>query len=565
MPDAATWPQLYDPFGNRVLSTAVSALPVVTLFFVLVALKKRVWISALSGLLVAAALALSVFGMPSILVATAAAHGVVFGVLRIGWIVVASIFLYNVATTTGQFEVMKNSIAGLSSDKRLQLVLIAFCFGAFLEGTGGGGAPVAVAGAFLIGLGFPPFQAATLCLIANTAPVAWGGVGNPIRVLAGVTGLPEMQFSAMAGRILPPLSLLLPLWLVRSMVGWRETWQVWPALLVSGASFALMQFYWSNYQEPGLVDVVAAVFSLLVMVVFLRVWKPGELMPVSGQSAALPPYRAPGGLGGGGDLSGVVSVVRARHSAREVLRGWSPFIIASILIFVTGLPAVARYLNFDALRMPMPFLHNAVLKMPPVAPQPTPEDATVNLNFLAIPGTVLFVSSVIAAFLAGLPWRTTRRLFRDTLVQMTPSLLAISFMVGLAYITRYSGMDTVLGLSLTGTGALFPFFGTLLGWLGVALTGTDAGSNALFGNLQKTTAEQLGLSPILMGAANSTGGVMGKMIDAQSIVVASSATHQQGNEAAIFKAVFWHSIVLASLVGLIVLAYAYLFPGAIPR
>ena len=542
MPDFATWPQLYDPFGNRILSTAVSALPVVTLFFVLVAMKKRVWIAALSGFVVAVLLALLVFGMPGVLVATAAAHGFIFGIIRIAWIVVASIFLYNVATTTGQFQVMKNSIAGLSSDKRLQLILIAFCFGAFLEGTGGGGAPVAVAGAFLIGLGFNPFQAATLCLIANTAPVAWGGVGNPIRVLAGVTGLPEAQFSAMAGRILPPLSLILPFWLVRSMVGWRETWQVWPALLVSGATFAGMQFYWSNYQEPGLVDIVAALFSLLAMVAFLKVWTPAEVMPVSGQS----------------DVTGT------RHTAREVLNGWSPFIIASILIFITGLPEISRHLNFDALRMPMPFLHNAVLKMPPVAPQPTPEDATVNLNFVAIPGTVLFVSALVAAFLARLPWHTTQRLFRQTLVQMSPSMLAISFMVGLAYVTRYSGMDTVMGLSLTGTGWLFPFFGTLLGWLGVALTGTDAGSNALFGNLQKVTAEQLGLSPILMGAANSTGGVMGKMIDAQSIVVASSATNQQGNEAAIFKAVIWHSIVLASLVGLIVMLYAYVFPEAIP-
>ena len=542
MPDVATWPQLYDPFGNRILSTAVSALPVVTLFFVLVALKKRVWISALSGFVVAVLLALIVFGMPAILVATAAAHGFIFGIIRIAWIVVASIFLYNVATTTRQFQVMKNSIAGLSSDKRLQLILIAFCFGAFLEGTGGGGAPVAVAGAFLIGLGFPPFQAATLCLIANTAPVAWGGVGNPIRVLAGVTGLPEAQFSAMAGRILPPLSLILPFWLVRSMVGWRETWQVWPALLVSGATFAGMQFYWSNYQEPGLVDIVAALFSLLAMVAFLRFWAPAEVMPVSGQS----------------------DVTATRHTAGEVVNGWSPFIIASILIFVTGLPAISRHLNFDALRTPMPFLHNAVLKMPPVAPMPTPEDATVNLNFVAIPGTVLFVSAVVAAFLARLPWRTTARLFRNTVVQMTPSMLAISFMVGLAYVTRYSGMDTVMGLSLTGTGWLFPFFGTLLGWLGVALTGTDAGSNALFGNLQKVTAEQLGLSPILMGAANSTGGVMGKMIDAQSIVVASSATNQQGNEAAIFKAVIWHSIALASLVGLIVMMYAYVFPEVIP-
>jgi len=536
-----TWPQIYDPFNHPLLSTAVSALPVLTLFFVLVVLKRRVWVSALSGLLVAVTLALLVFRMPAVLVATAAAHGVIFGALRIAWIVVASIFLYNVASTTGQFQVMKDSIAGLSSDKRLQLVLIAFCFGAFLEGTGGGGAPVAIAGSFLIGLGFNPFQSATLCLIANTAPVAWGGVGNPIRVLAGVTGLPEMQFSAMAGRILPPLSFILPFWLVRSMVGWRETWQVWPALFVSGLSFAAMQFYWSNFQEPGLVDIVAAIFSLLATVAFLKVWKPANVIPVSGQLAT-----------------------STRHSPAAVFKGWSPFIIASILIFVTGLPSVARYLNFAALRMPMPFLHNAVLKMPPVAPRPMPEDATINLNFLGIPGTVIFVAALVAALLARLPMRRTLRLFGETLVQMTPSVLAISFMVALAYVTRYSGMDTIMGLSLTGTGRLFPFFGTLLGWLGVALTGTDAGSNALFGNLQKVTAQQLGLSPILMGAANSTGGVMGKMIDAQSIVVSSSATHQQGNEAAIFKAVFPHSIALAALVGLVVMFYAYVMPWMIP-
>ncbi len=536
------WRQLYDPFGNAFLSTAVSALPVLTLFFVLVVLKKRVWVAALSGLLVAVALAALVFGMPAVLVATAAGHGVIFGAMRIAWIVVASIFLYNIASTTGQFQVMKDSIAGLSSDKRLQLVLIAFCFGAFLEGTGGGGAPVAIAGSFLIGLGFNPFQSATLCLIANTAPVAWGGVGNPIRVLAGVTGLPEMEFSAMAGRILPPLSFILPFWLVRSMVGWRETWQVWPALFVSGLSFAGMQFYWSNFQEPGLVDIVAAVFSLLVTVAFLKFWKPAAVIPVSGQLATSTKH----------------------HPTADVLKGWSPFIIASVLIFVSGLPTISRYLNFSALRIPMPFLHNAVLKMPPVAPQPTPEDAIVNLNFIGIPGTVIFIAAVIAAVLAGLPMRRTLRLFGATIVQMMPSVLAISFMVALAYVTRYSGMDTIMGLSLTGTGWLFPFFGTLLGWLGVALTGTDAGSNALFGNLQKVTAEQLGLSPILMGAANSTGGVMGKMIDAQSIVVSSSATHQQGNEAAIFKAVFWHSIALACLVGLIVMFYAYVMPSLIP-
>jgi lactate permease len=378
--------------------------------------------------------------------------------------------------------------------------------------------------------------------VANTAPVAWGGVGNPIRVLGAVTGLPEAQFSAMAGRILPPLSLILPLWLVRSMVGWRETWQVLPALLVSGVSFAAMQFYWSNYQDIGLVDIVSAIFSLLVTVVFLKFWKPTEVIPVSGE---------------------LVSATRD-HAFVDILRGWSPFIVASVLIFVTGLPSVAPSLNFDTLRIPMPFLHNAVLRMPPVVPMPTAEDATVNLNFLGIPGTVIFVAAVVAALLAGVPLRRMARLFGDTIVQMTPSMLAISFMVALAYVTRYSGMDTILGLSLTGTGWLFPFFGTLLGWLGVALTGTDAGSNALFGNLQKVTAEQLHLSPILMGAANTTGGVMGKMIDAQSIVVSSSATDQQGNEAAIFKAVFWQSVVLASLVGAIVMFYAYVLPSAIP-
>ncbi|NOT61566.1 MAG: L-lactate permease [Acidobacteria bacterium] len=538
-----TWEQIYDPCGNWILSTIVASLPVVTLFFVLVVLKKRVWVSALSGLLMAVVVALLVLKMPVALIAASAGHGVIYAMLRVSWIIVASIFLYNIACETGQFQVMKDSIAGLSSDKRLQLILIAFCFGAFLEGTGGGGAPVAIAGAFLIGLGFPPFQSAVLCLIANTAPVAWGGVGNPIRTLAGVTGLPELQFSAMTGRILPPLSIILPLWLVRSMVGWRETFQVWPALLVSGASFAGMQFYWSNYQDVGLVDVTAGIFSLLSMVVFLKFWKPKEIIPVSGELVTDSP----------------------QHSLADVLKGWSPFIVASILIFVTGLPAIAKYLNFDSLKIPMPMLHKAVLKMPPVAPQPLPEEAIANLNFISLPGTAVLIGGIIAALLAGLSFKRTMQLFKQTLVELIPSILAISFMVGLAYVTRYSGLDTILGLSMTGTGWLYPFFGTLLGWLGVALTGTDAGSNALFGNLQKVTAEQLGLSPILMGAANSAGGVMGKMIDAQSIVVSSAATQQHGNEAAIFKAVFWHSLTLACLVGLIVMIYAYALPWLIPH
>jgi lactate permease len=539
-----TWTQNYDPLGWWPLSTLVAALPVLTLFFVLVALKKRVWFSAMCGMLMAVVIALVVFRMPSAMVAASAASGVVFGILRIAWIIIASMFLYNVAVETGQFQVMKDSIANLSSDKRLQLILIAFCFGAFLEGTGGGGAPVAIAGSFLIGLGFPPFQAATLCLIANTAPVAWGGVGNPLRVLAGVTGLDEMTLSAMTGRILPPLSFILPLWLVRSMVDWKETREVWPALLVSGLSFAGMQFYWSNFMDNSLVDVVSALFSLLVMVAFLKFWRPKNVLVV-GENA-----RAAESI--------------PQHSTTAILKGWSPFLLASVFIFIAGYPAINKYLTWQSLKQPMPMLHNLVLRVPPVAPN-LPEGAIVDLNLLSLPGTAIFVGTILASLWLGLSLGKTLNILARTFKELIPSLAAISFMVGLAYVTRYSGMDTVMGLSLTRTGILYPFFGTMLGWLGVALTGTDAGSNALFGNLQKVTAEQLGLSAILMGAANSAGGVMGKMIDAQSIVVSSAATHQTGNEAAIFKAVFKHSIVLAALVGVIVMLYAFVFKGVVPQ
>jgi lactate permease len=544
-----TWSQIYDPLQWWPLSTAAAALPVFTMFFVLVVLRQRVWISASCGLAMAAVVGIAVFGMPPSIVARAALLGASFGIVRVAWIIIASIFLYLVACETGQFEIMKRSIATLSGDRRLQAILIAFCFGAFLEGTGGGGAPVAIAGAFLIGLGFPPFQAAVLCLLANTAPVAWGAVGNPIRVLAGVTGLPEADLSAMAGRILPPFSFILPLWLVRTMTSWRGTWEVLPAILVSGASFAGMQYYWSNHVETGLVDIVSAIFSLLVMVVFLKFWQPRRLDLDHGPT-------------GNGPLLQNASV--PRDTAIQVMKGWSPFVVTSILIFITGLPSINPSLRFASLAFPLPGLHNMVLKTAPVVPVPTPEPAIMDWNLIAMPGTAVLVGAVLSALLAGLPLSRIAVLLGRTLRQLIASIAAVCAMVGLAFVTRYGGMDAVLGLSLTGTGVLYPFFGTLLGWLGVALTGTDAGSNALFGNLQKVTAEQLGLSPVLMAAANSTGGVMGKMIDAQSIVVSSVATRQEGNEAAIFKAVFWHSLVLASLVGLLVMFYAYVLPEVIP-
>jgi len=547
------WSQNYDPLGAWPLSTAVAALPVVTLLVVLVALRARVWIAALCGMLMAIGLAVAVFHMPPVLVGGAVLAGWVFGALRVAWIIIASIFLYHVAVETGQFAVMKRSIARLSSDRRIQAVLIAFCFGAFLEGTGGGGAPVAIAGAFLIGLGFQPFEAAVLCLIANTAPVAWGGVGNPIRTLVGVTGLDEWQLSAMAGRILPPFSFILPIWLVRTMTGWRGTFEVLPALLVAGGSFAAMQFYWSNYRDAGLVDVTSALFSLLVTVLFLKVWAPARLQRVAAPAAGTAAAAEAEALLGGPPLT-----------ARQVLKGWSPFLVASVFIFATGHPAMNKYLRFAALNPPLPVLHNQVLKVAPVSPKPTPEPALMDLNALALPGTaVVFATFLVAPFL-GMRFGRAVAVFGVTLRKLVPSMVAISCMVGLAYVTKYAGMDAVLGLSLTRTGWIYPFFGTLLGWLGVALTGTDAGSNALFGNLQKVTAEQLGLSPVLMASANTTGGVMGKMIDAQSIVVASVSTHQEGQEAAIFKAVFPHSLSLAMLVGILVMLYAYVWPWVIP-
>jgi lactate permease len=556
------WSQNYNPLQYWPVSTAMATLPVVTLFFVLLVLKKKVWAAALSGMVMALLLAGIIIQMPPLLIANAAVHGFVFGFFQIAWIIIASIFLYNIALETGQFEVMKESIAALSRDVRLQMILIAFCFGAFLEGTGGGGAPVAIAGSFLIGLGFPPFQAATICLLANTAPVAWGGVGNPVRVLAGVTGLPEHAYNAMLGRILPPFSLILPLWLMLSCFSWKKTREVMPALLVSGGAFAAMQFAWSNYGETGLVDIVSAIFALLVMVAFLKFWAPKNVM--AGDSAEFQATSRHEAAVSAGNAPAAERVKIRHHSVGAVLKGWSPFILASLLIFLYAMPSFNQYLKFGALTFPIPGLHNLVVRIPPVVPKPTPEEARMNLNFLALPGTAIFIAAFVTAPFLGISFRKSLRLFGQTFKQLGPSLLAISFMVGLAYITRYSGMDTIIGLSLTRTGWVYPLFGTLLGWIGVGLTGTDAGANALFGNLQKVTAEQLGLSPILMGSANSAGGVMGKMISAQSLVVATAATRQVGREADMFKFIFRHSIVLAILVGLLVMFYAYVIPWIIP-
>jgi lactate permease len=540
------WTQNYDPLNFWPLSTVAAALPMIVLFYFLIFRKAPAWLSAFAGAAVAIAMASIFFQMPWALSLSSFAFGGAFGG-KIAWIVLTAVFLYDISVETGQFEVMKDSIAGLSADRRLQALLIAFCFGAFVEGAAGFGAPVAIAAAFMVGLGFKPFYAAALCLIANTAPVAWGSIGTPVHTLALVTKLPEADLSAMIGRILPFTSVIIPLWLIRTMVKWRETFEVLPAILVTGLTFGLTQFYWSNYRDSNLVDLVSSVLTLLVMVLFLRFWKPRRIWRFEEERER----EMPG---------------QHCYTRRQVIRGWMPFVILSLFVLVWGIAPVKNFMNAHTTRtFDVPVLHNAVLRDVPVTPAKTPEAARYDLNWLSATGTACFLAAVVSGLILGLSLRRMALIFIGTLQRMKFSLLAIVCMLGLSYITRYSGMDAVLGLAFTRTGFLYPFFGTMLGWLGVALTGSDTASNALFGSLQRITAEQLGISPVLMAAANSSGGVMGKMIDAQSIVVATAATGQAGMEGSLLKFVFWHSVVLGSIVGLIVLIYAYIFPGAIPH
>lgn len=543
------WTQTYDPFGHWWLSALVAALPVVVLFTLLLR-HVRPHLAALAGAATALLVATLAFGMPLRLAAVSFLFGVAFGALKIAWIVVAAVFLYDVAVHTGQFEIMKHSVAAITADRRLQALLVAFCFGAFIEGAAGFGAPVAIAGAFMIGLGFNPFQAAVLNLIANTAPVAWGAIGTPVHTLAAVSGLPEQPLNAMIGRILPFTAVIVPFWLVRTMVPWRATVEVTPAILVIGVSFALTQFLWSNFLDSNLVDIASGVVSLSAAILFLRIWKPKQTWKFTTDSPAPADAR--------------------QYSKLEVLRSWTPFAVLALFVLVWGIPPVKNAINrwttpaYSQRGWEVPLLHNSVLRAPPVSAESAPEAARYDFNWLAATGTGCFLAALVSGLLLGLRPRQLARIFWRTLVRMRLAVLAICLMLGLGFITRYSGIDAVLALAFTRTGWLFPFFGTFLGWLGVALTGSDTSSNAMFGSLQRITAEQLHISPILMCSANSAGGVMGKMVDAQSIVVSTAATNQIGSEGRIFRFVFWHSVALATIVALIVLAYAYLFPSAIP-
>lgn len=537
------WNQVYDPLGHWWLSTLIAALPVIILLGALALLRIKAHYAALLGLATALVVALVVFKMPVAMGFRTAVFGLAYGFFPIGWIILNVIFLYDMNCETGRFKVLQNSLMGITQDRRLQLLLIAFSFGAFFEGAAGFGTPVAVTAAILIGLGFKPLQASGLSLIANTAPVAYGALGTPLVALQTVTQLNLLQLSGMAGRILPFFSVLVPFWLLWAFCGFSGMIEVWPALLVGGVFFAIPQFLMSNFHGPWLVDVVAAVVSMAAVVLLLMVWHPKRIWGFEGHEVD----REARGKHG--------------HTSAEVVRAWVPWVILSVIVFLWGLPSVKAFLDkISIVKIPVNGLHNLILRMPPVVPKPTPEGAVFNLNWISATGSGILVAAVIAGFVMGYSPLGMLKQYGKTLYKVRFSLITISAMMAIGFMTRYGGLDATMGLAFARTGILYPFFGTLLGWLGVALTGSDTSSNVLFGSLQKISATQVGVSPVLMSAANSCGGVMGKMIDAQSIVVASTATEWYGHEGDILRYVFWHSIALASLVGVLVFLQAYVYP-----
>jgi lactate permease len=538
---AMPWSQSYDPLGAMWLSTLVAALPVVVLLGTLAVLKWHAHTAALAGLAAALAVAVGLFHMPPVMALATAGYGALYGLLPIGWIVINVIFLYQLTNDRGLFTVLRESITHVTDDRRLQLLLVAFSFGAFFEGASGFGTPVAVTGAILMGLGFTPLAASGLSLIANTAPVAFGALGTPVIALQSVTDIDLLKLSAMIGRQLPFFSVIVPFWLVWAFAGFRGMLGVWPAILVAGLAFAIPQFLVSNFHGPWLVDVVAAVVSMAMLAAFLKIWKPASVWRL--------------------ETDDPTAVRAARPEASLVLKAWTPWIILSVLVFVWGLPQTKAWLDsLSIVRIPVPGLHNLVERVPPVVAAAKKEPAIYVLNWLSATGTGILFAALIAGFTMGCSIADMVRTYGRTLKLVRFSLLTISAMMAVGYTTRYSGLDATLGLAFAQTGVLYPFFGAMLGWLGVALTGSDTSSNVLFGSLQRITAEQLGLSPTLMAAANSSGGVMGKMIDAQSIVVASTATRWYGHEGDILRYVFFHSVALAALVGMLVMLQAYVEP-----
>jgi lactate permease len=548
------WRQVYDPFGNTVLSTIAAAVPVVTLLVLIATGAVKTHLAALIALLVAIVIAVLLFTMPAGFAMRASILGAVIGFFPIGWIVLNVIFMYRLTVATGAFGTLQQAIGGVTSDRRLQLLLISFAFGAFFEGASGFGTPVAVTAAILIGLGFSPLAASGLSLIANTAPVAYGALGTPIAGLASVTGLDPYLLGAMVGRQLPFFSLIVPAWLICAFAGWRGMIQIWPAILVCGVSFAAPQYLISNFINPWIVDIGASLICMACLIGFFRIWQPRELWTSPAlrsrddSAATMPTPRAPG----------------PEPTTEQVWWSLVPWIIVCAILLIWGTGWFKALVNpIFTVNYPVEGLHNLVQKVPPVVAKPASEGAVFAFTYLSFTGTGMLIAAMISGFVMGFSPGRMIRAYGETIRIVSYSLITISAMLAIGTLTRFSGIDATLGLAFAGTGLLYPFFGTLLGWLGVALTGSDTASNVLFGGLQKITAEQLGLSPILMAAANSSGGVMGKMIDAQSIVVASTATNWFGHEGSILRYVFLHSIALACLVGVLVMLQAYLFTGMI--
>jgi lactate permease len=549
------WNQVYDPFSNPVLSTIAAALPVVTLLVLIASGKAKAYLAALIALVVAILVAVFLFTMPAGLALRAAVLGAVIGFFPIGWIVLNVIFLYRLTVATGAFATLSQAIGGVTRDRRLQLLLIAFSFGAFFEGASGFGTPVAVTGAILIGLGFSPLAASGLSLIANTAPVAFGALGTPIAGLASVTGIDPYLLGAMVGRQLPFFSLIVPFWLIWAFAGFRGMRQIWPAIMVCGLSFAVPQFVISNFVNPWIVDIGASLISMACLIGFLRIWEPTEL------------WLSPALRSRDDSAATVRSAPAAKApvlTSADVLRSLLPWIIVCVMLLVWGTGWFKSLVNpIFTWNYAVAGLHNLVQKVPPVVAKPTAEGAVFAFTYLSFTGSGMLIAAIISGFVMGFSPAKLVVEYGRTIKVCAYSLITISAMLAIGTLTRFSGIDATLGLAFAGAGVLYPFFGTLLGWLGVALTGSDTASNVLFGGLQKITSERLGISPILMSAANSSGGVMGKMIDAQSIVVASTATNWFGHEGSILRFVFFHSIALACLVGILVMLQAYVFTGMI--
>jgi lactate permease len=546
------WNQVYNPLDSAVLSTIAAAIPVITLLVLIASGKIKAHLAAIIALVVANIITIAVYHMPAGMSVRASLLGVVAGFFPIGWIVLNVIFLYQVTVSTGRFELLKRAVGGVTEDRRLQLLLIAFSFGAFFEGASGFGTPVAITGSILLGLGFSPLAASGLSLIANTAPVAYGALGTPIQGLASVTGLDPYILGAMVGRQLPVFSLIVPFWVVWAFAGWRGMKDVWPAILVTGVSFAIPQFVISNYINPWIVDIGASLISMGCLILFLKVWQPKQL------------WLSPA-LRGNDESAATMATPKPMDETpltqSELWSALLPWIIVCIVMLIWGNGAFKTWANsIFVWNYPVPDLHNMINAVPPVAAKPTPQGAVFGFTYLSFTGTGMLIAAIISGFLMGVGPARLIGEYGRTIKLCAISLITISAMLAIGTLTRLSGVDATLGLAFAATGVLYPFFGTLLGWLGVALTGSDTASNVLFGNLQKITSEQLGLSPILMGAANSSGGVMGKMIDAQSIVVASTATNWYGHEGTILRYVFLHSIVLACLVGVLVTLQAYVYP-----